>query len=92
MRELLRIGPVMGGECRVIRRGGAVEVSQGVPVRVSSWRERGGQKWLCLVLSAHKDAESGAAHQEVEIYVPIDVFEQRHGPTTAGPQRAYVTR
>lgn len=92
MRELTRIGPVMRGECRVLRRGGAVEVSTGVPVGVSSWRERGGARWLCLKLHAWTDPETGKSSPELEIYVPVDVFEQRAGAEVPGPQRAYVSR
>lgn len=92
MRELVRVGPVMQGECRVLRRGGAVEVSQGVPIRVSSWRERGGQRWLCIVLARFRDPETGVESHELELYVPVDVFEQRAGVQVAGPERAYVSR
>lgn len=82
----------MVGECRILRRGGSVEVSQGVPVRVSSWRERGGQRWLCLILQAYTDPEDGRVSPEVEIYVPVDVFEQRTGRELPGPARSYVSR
>jgi hypothetical protein len=92
MRELIRVGPVQAGECRVLRRGAAVEVSQGVPIRVSSWRERGGQRWLCICLSAHSDPETGMKSPELEVYVPVDVFEQRAGRELPGDSRAYVAR
>jgi hypothetical protein len=81
----------MKGECRILRRGATVEASQGVNVDVSSWRERGGQRWLCIVLGQHTDPH-GIHHGAVEIYVPVDVFEQRNGTEVDGPGRAYVSR
>lgn len=90
MRQLLRVSPWRKGEARCLRRAGDVEYSEGVTVAVSSWRERGGQKWVGLqVVGAI--LQDGTALPAIELYIPVEAFEGRT-IEIPGPSVADVTK
>lgn len=74
MRTLVRVGQVVNVEGRTLERHGRdVEVLETVVVHVAPWKEaRGAQRWVSVRLE-------GGAHNGLEVFVPLEVFEQRSG-------------
>lgn len=91
MRELRADGARLRGEARVLRDRAGLELTEAVTIVTSSWRERGGSKWLSIKLPHHQ-FQDGELIQELELFIPIEVFTQQAAEAVPGPRRVHVAR
>ncbi len=69
MQKLVRLGPVMRGQCRTVyAMGDGVEILDTVEVHVASWKSSGSaQRWLSV--SIRSGPQNG-----LELYIPLEAL------------------
>jgi len=69
VQKLVRLGPVLRGQCRTIqRKDEGLEILDTIELTVSSWRTSGGsQRWLSLSLNSGE-------HEGLELFVPLEAL------------------